>query len=108
MDVSPLIPPELGQRAAAVPAADPRWQPTPDYGTLAPRSDIATGPTDASENQARARSQCARRIGPSVAIAAGVLMALLVGNVGSALAAWNHIARLFSPLDRPEHANSSR
>ncbi len=35
-------------------------------------------------------------------------MALLVGNVGSALAAWNHIASLFSPHVRPEVANSSR
>src|SRR6202163_2363080 len=108
MDVSPLIPPELGQRAAAVPAADPRLQPTPDYGTLAPSSDIATGTTDASANQTRARSQCARRIGPSVAIAAGVLMALLVGNVGSALAAWNHIANLFSPHVRPDAVTASR
>jgi HEAT repeat protein len=108
MDVSPLIPPELGQRAATRPAADPRLQPTPDYGTLGPSSDIATRTTDASENETRARSQLARRIGPSVAIAAGVLMALLVGNVGSALAAWNHIASLFSPRVRPGVANSAR
>ena len=107
MDVSPLIP-ELGQRAASAPAADPRLQPTPDYGTLAPSPDIATGTTDASANQTGARSQCARRIGPSLAIAAGVLMALLVGNVGSALAAWNHIASLFSPHVRPDVTNSSR
>ncbi len=108
MDVSPLIPPELGQRAATVPAADPRLQPTPDYETLGPSSDIATGATHASAKETSARSQFARRIGPSVAIAAGVLMALLVGNVGSALAAWNHIASLFSSHDRPEVANSSR
>jgi HEAT repeats len=108
MDVSPLIPPELGQRAATLPTADPRLQPTPDYGTLGPSSDIATRTTDASANQTSAPSQFARRIGPSVAIAAGVLMALLVGNVGSALAAWNHIASLFSPHVRPDVANSSR
>ena len=95
MDVSPLIPPKLGQRAATVPVADPRLQPTPDYGTLGPSSDIATGTTDASANETSARSQFARRSGPSVVIAAGVLMALLVGNVGSAPAAWNHIASLF-------------
>ena len=35
-------------------------------------------------------------------------MALLVGNVGSALAAWNHIASLFSPHVSPEVAHSSR
>src|ERR1700726_3896179 len=108
MDVSPLTPPELGQRAATLPAADPRLQPTPDYGTLGPSSDIATRTTDALANQTSARSQFARRIGPSVAIAAGVLMALLVGNVGSALAAWNHIASLFSPHVKPGVANSSR
>src|SRR3981081_1790081 len=108
MDVSPLIPPELDQPAATVPAADPRLTPTPDYGTLWTPSEIATGTTDASANESRARSQIARRIGPSLAIAAGVLMALLVGNVGSALAAWNHIASLFSPHVRPDVANSSR
>jgi len=109
MDVSPLIPPELGQRAAAVPAADPRLQPTPDYGTLGSGSDIVTGATDASANKTGARSSpSARRIGPSVAIAAGVLMALLVGNVGSALAAWNHITSLFSPHAGPDVINSSR
>jgi hypothetical protein len=107
MDVSPLIPPELDQPAATVPAADPRLQPTPDYGTLGLRSDVATGTTDASANPS-STPQFARRIGPSAAIAAGVLMALLVGNVGSALAAWNHIASLFSPHVRPDVANSSR
>src|SRR6267378_5330565 len=108
MDVPPLIPPELGQRAATAHAADPHLQPTPDYETLGPSADIATGVAAASTNKAGARSQAARRIGPSVAIAAGVLMALLVGNVGSALAAWNHIASLFSPHVRPDVANSSR
>ena len=108
MDVSPLIPPELGQPGATVPAGDPRLQPTPDYGTLGPRSDVATGTTDASANQTSASSPCARRIGPSLAIAAGVLMALLVGNVGSALAAWDHIAYLFSPHIRPDAGNASR
>ena len=56
-------------------AADPRLQPTPDYGTLGPSSDIATGTTDASANETSARSQFARRSGPSVVIAAGVLNA---------------------------------
>jgi HEAT repeat protein len=108
MDVSPLTPPEQDKPAASVPAADPRLQPTPDFGTLGPGSDIATGVAAASTNKAGARSQAARRIGPSVAIAAGVLMALLVGNVGSALAAWNHITSLFSPHAGPDVINSSR
>src|SRR4030088_2057402 len=108
MDVPPLTPPELGQRAATAHAGDPRLQPTPDYETLGPSADIATGTTDESAKESSARSQIARRIGPSVAIAAGVLMALLVGNVGSALAAWNHIAGLFSAHVRPDGANSSR
>src|SRR5258708_30766443 len=108
MDVSPLTPPELDQPAATVPAADPRLQPTPDYGTLGRSWDIATGAMDASANRSSARSQFGRRAGPSLAIAAGVLMALLVGSVGSALAACNHIAGLFSPHVRPRGANSSR
>jgi HEAT repeat protein len=36
-------------------------------------------------------------VGPPIAVAAGVLLAILVGNVGSALAALEHIAGLFSP-----------
>src|ERR1700716_588623 len=108
MDVSPLTPSEQGQPAATGPAADPRLQPTPDYGTVGPRSDVATGSTCASANNAGTVSPSAPRIGPSVAIAAGVLMALLVGNVGSALAAWNHITSLFSPHAGPDVTNSSR
>jgi hypothetical protein len=38
----------------------------------------------------------ARTIGPAAAVAAGVLLAVLVGGVGTARAAWKHIAVLFS------------
>src|SRR5260370_8803922 len=108
MEVPPLALLKMAEPAATVPAADPRLQPTPDYGTLGRSSDIATGATDAYGKRISARSKFGRRAGPCLAIGAGVLIALLVGNVGSALAAWNHIASLFSPHVRPDVANSSR
>jgi hypothetical protein len=36
------------------------------------------------------------RLGPSIAVAAGVLLVVLVGGVGTARAAWKHITVLFS------------
>jgi HEAT repeat protein len=38
----------------------------------------------------------ARTVGPAAAVAAGVLLAVLVGGVGTARAAWKHITVLFS------------
>ncbi|MBZ5682789.1 MAG: HEAT repeat domain-containing protein [Acidobacteriia bacterium] len=81
--------------------ADPRLQSTPDYGTLGPGSDIALGGPEAP---AAGPVQPTRpvRFGPFIAIAAGVLAAVLVGNVHSAGAAWQHLADLFSVRAVPE------
>jgi len=112
MDASPHIPKELDPMTTNVSAQDLRLQPTPDYGTLGPDSDVASGGSGASEYSARAtgkgtRSSPSVRIGPSIAVAIGVLLAILVGNVGSALAAWEHIAVLFSPHAKADFAAPS-
>lgn len=71
------------------PGADFRLPPTPDYGTLGPGSDVA----GAGSNAAPAQSN-GFRIGPLAAIAAGVLLAILVGSIGKAHAAWAHVSNL--------------
>ena len=72
--------------------ADPRLQPTPDYGTLGPGSDIAKTSVPCSGSQ----SVNARRFAPVFAVAAGVLLAILTANAGTARAAWANFANLFS------------
>ena len=71
---------------------DPRLQPTPDYGTLGPGSDKAR----ATSAPGPAQSTRTVRVGPVIAIAAGVLAAVLVGNLRRAGAASQHFADLFS------------
>lgn len=72
--------------------ADPRLQPTPDYGTLGPGSDIAKISAPCSASQ----PVNARRFAPVFAVAAGVLLAILTANAGTARAAWSSFASLFS------------
>lgn len=72
----------------------PDQQPTSDYGTLGPGSDIAQGEEG---GRPAFTSPKAARLGPFISIALGVMAAVLVGNVGSARAAWRHlVADLFS------------
>jgi HEAT repeat protein len=79
------------------PQSDPRLQPTPDYGTLGPGSDIQrAGPESASgPNPALVR---ALRLKPLFAIASGVFLAVMVGSVGNARAARERLAQLLSLL----------
>ena len=72
--------------------ADPRLQPTPDYGTLGPGSDIAASGTQANSGSAR-QSASPQRYAAIFAASIGVLAALVAGNIGNAHAAWE---RLFS------------
>ena len=76
----------------SAPVTDPRLQPTPDYGTLGPGSDIAgSGPIFIPRQPSNAK-----RFAPVFAAAIGVLFALLAANVGSAHAAWLKFTNLFS------------
>ena len=91
MDLSQPSSSGQGAQAEGAPVADSRLRATPDYGTLGPGSDIApatsaVGPRLANSVQFR----------PLFAIAIGVLLAVLVGGIGSAHAAWAHFANLFS------------
>ncbi len=69
--------------------ADPRLQPTPDYGTIGPGSDFdSTGPIRRVDNS--------RHFRPLFAFAVGMLVVFLTGNAGTAHAAWAKFVDLFS------------
>lgn len=81
-----------GSQPEPAPIADPRLQPTPDFGMLGPGSDFSTnGPISIPVR----RPLNARRFGPVFAAAIGVLLAVLTANVGTARAAWSSLANLF-------------
>lgn len=60
----------------------------PGSGSDVERSEPSTAPTQ--------DRPLARSVGPAAAVAAGVLLVVLVGGVGTARAAWKHITVLFS------------
>ena len=95
-------------QAKPAPITDPRLQPTPDYGTLGPGSDLtASGPASTSGSIRQPAN--ARRFAPVFAAGIGVLMALLTANAGSAHTAWSRFANLFSmPADQRSSAKDAR
>jgi HEAT repeat protein len=107
MDV--FRPPFSGDsKPKTAPIADPRLQPTPDYGTLGPGSDIAAGGPIANPSSLR-QPVNPKRFGPVFAAVIGVLFAIFVGNIGRAQAAWSNFANLFSVRqEAPASAKDSR
>jgi HEAT repeat protein len=93
MDAFSQNPPGQGGQAA-----DPRLQPTPDYGTLGPGSDIPAGTPAATTSRPAARSG---RSAPIIAIAAGGLLAALVAGAGSARRSLTHTTNKFSSANSP-------
>ncbi len=85
--------PGAAQNSAAV--ADPRLQPTPDYGTLGPGSDIKANPPGSPPGSVRPSSN-SRRFAPIFAAAIGMLAALVAGNIGHAQGALSKLQNLFS------------
>ena len=80
--------------------ADPRLQPTPDYGTLGPGSDLdAGGPISRPGSPGWPANP--RRFGPLFTVALGVLLAVLTANAGKAHAAWSEFANLFAVSGGP-------
>ena len=76
---------------------DPRLQPTPDYGTLGPTSDIV--PDNSGGQRARAtRSTASVRNGPLIAIAVGMLVGAFVATSHKAV---SHPAGVFSTRPAP-------
>src|SRR5258708_755717 len=104
MDSSPLSQPD----PEAAPIVDPRLEPTPDYGTVGQGSDIAGGDSD------RKRSALGRSclVGAVLAVGAGVILAVLVANLGSAGAGRSRSAGVLSrsnasPNSRPIHSQGN-
>jgi hypothetical protein len=87
------------------PVTDPRLQPTPDYGTLGPGSDISASGPQSNPTSAR-RSANPKRFAPIFAATIGVLTALVAGNIGNAHTAW---AKLLSVRENaPASAKDTR
>lgn len=94
MDVFRQSSSSKGAQPESTPVTDPRLQPTPDYGTLGPGSDVRAGGVDSGSNPAP-RAADARRLAPILAAAIGVFFAVLAGNIGHAQATWARFANLF-------------
>ena len=92
MDLSQSSGSGQGDRPEGAPVADPRVPAVSSYGILGPGSDVGPGGAPVSDT----RAGRAVRFGPLFAVAIGVLLAIMVGSVGSAHAAWTHFANLFS------------
>ena len=104
MDVSQSRSPGQDPQPKSTPVTDPRVQPTPDYGTLGPGSDIADNGPISIPSPANAK-----RFAPAFAAAVGVLVAILAANIGSAHTAWSRFANLFSVSGgSPASARDSR
>ena len=82
--------PNQGVPGAGTPGADPRLQPTPDYGTLGPGSDISGYPRPSAP---RKTPVGAARL---IAIAIGMIGAFVAANRGSGQPLWPDLANLFS------------
>jgi len=110
MDVSQ--PPLSGPNPQPEPAqtADPRLQPTPDYGQLS--SDISGGDSVGPISIPGPRSENIRRFGPLFAVAIGILLALFVATISSAHSGWSKLNDQFGSFfsahsDTPASARNS-
>jgi len=98
-----------GNQPEAAPAADSRVYSASNYGTLGPGSDVGTsglaGPAPTDRQTAPVT-----RFAPLFAVAIGVLLAVLVGGIGSAHAAWSRFTYFFTwhdtvAPDRPTNSS---
>ena len=97
-----------GRALATSPVIDPRLQPTPDYGTLGPGSDIAVNQAGSTPDPVR-RPTNQKRFGAIFASAIGMLAAILSANIGSARGSWSRFQNSFStPENAPTSANESK
>jgi hypothetical protein len=77
----------------AGPELDPRLQPTPDYGTLGPTSDVASPRRGAAEAP---RPRQSVRVASLIAVMVGVFGALVAGSLGSAHPAFPALQKFFA------------
>lgn len=88
--------------------ADPRLQPTPDYGTLGPGSDIKANLPGSPSGSARPSSN-PKRFAAIFAAVIGMLAALVAGNIGRAQGSLSKLQNLFSVQETaPASANDVR
>jgi hypothetical protein len=89
--------------AHGAPSQDPRLQPTPDYGTLGPDSDIAKSLPLLSSHSPTDSSGSSRQLAGTYrllhfgAVIAGIAVALLVSSAGGPASLWRKITGPFSP-----------
>jgi hypothetical protein len=84
-----------GAALETAPTADPRLQPTPDYGTLGPGSDVVLNRPVSGAGSVRQPAN-PKRFRPIIAAAIGVLAALFAGTIGNGRTAWSGFENLFS------------
>jgi len=91
MDVFQPTPPQQA-------APDPRLQPTPDYGTLGPGSDVAKSTVPAAPGGVRNSQRPAGNVRALqlLAMMGGIAAALLVSSGGGLAATWEKISGMFS------------
>jgi len=80
-------------QGANAPLADPRLQPTPDFGTLGPGSDFKGVGSVAAPATPRRPSQKTAQI---VAVVAGMFLALIAGATRKGNPAWDGLGRLLT------------
>lgn len=104
MDVPKPPSPEPAAQTRSAQIADPRMQPTPDYGTFGPGSNIGAASPDTGQ-----RPRSSKRFAPVLAIAIGVLFAFLTVSIGGAHSARSRLAQLFrgDAVSAPVSAASS-
>jgi len=99
MDV--LQPSVSGQpRTGVLDPVEPRLQPTPDYGTLGPGSDVALKPVPGSFDSTRTPVPNLRLLHFG-AMLAGIGLALVVAAAGGTGAVWGKLSTPFSPRKNP-------
>jgi HEAT repeats len=89
-----------GESTSAQPVSspDPRLQPTPDYGTLGPGSDIGG---DGVASKRAAQPKLSLRSAQLLAATIGMVVALLFGSAGSAHPAWSGFTNFLSARQTP-------
>lgn len=87
------------------PELDPRLQPTPDYGTLGPGSDVTNL---AAQPQGRPVPRQSARVASVIAGLVGMIAALLVGSIGRAHPSLPAFQNFLSPQNQPGESKDLR
>jgi HEAT repeat protein len=105
MDTPPRFSPRPGEQGSVTPVTDPRLQPTPDYGTLGPGSDIAGPSVGASPKPPRKNAFAYAHL---IAVAIGIFGALIAGSVGKSHTSWSFDDLFSGRRSEPKSAQDTR